>query len=224
MKKCCHVRGNVVPYGTRNDRKVDAMLGDLTRGPLRGIDTYHKETDLMEDDRPPEGVMWRTGVTVAVALGWLVWVLLWWAFWSGDYTVAQRFSVILVSIIALGAVTGVLWIPFNMRHGSEEDREQWSVPGFRWRVVGSMVVFLGLAGVLAWLLWEPWKDFTFCQSIVVIIVAVIVMAVILAPMWTKWGMRKSVSVEVNIGDEVGREVKEAVDEAMRDVKEKEDDD
>ena len=109
------------------------MLGDLTRGPLRRIGTYHKENDVMEDDEPPEGVMWRTVVTVAAFLVWLVWLLLWWAFWSGDLTIAQRFAVSIVSILVLGATLAAVWLPFSMRHGDEGER--WSVPGFRWRVI-----------------------------------------------------------------------------------------
>ena len=143
---------------------------------------------MMEDDRPPEGVMWRTVVTVAVFLVWLVWLLLWWAFWSGDLTIAQRFAVSIVGVLVLGAVLAAVWLPFSMRHGDE--RERWGAARYRWRVVASVVGFLALAGVLAWLLWEPWKDFTFCQSLVVIVVMVIGAGVMMTPVWMRRGRER----------------------------------
>ena len=46
----------------------------------------------MEAEKPPPGTMWRTGVTVALGLGWFVWILVWWAFLSEDFTIAQKFE------------------------------------------------------------------------------------------------------------------------------------
>lgn len=54
-------------------------------------------------------------------------------------------------------------------------------------MVASVVGFLALAGVLAWLLWEPWKDLTLCQSLVVIVVTVIGAGVMMTPVWMRRG-------------------------------------
>ncbi len=117
------------------------MLGDRTRGPLRRIGTYHQETDEMEDDRPPEGVMWRTWVTVAVFLGWLVWLLLWWAFWSGDLTIAQRFAVTIVGVLVLGAVLAAVWLPTPGGRTDPQPAEVKGSSGYQGTLPPMMTVF-----------------------------------------------------------------------------------
>ena len=176
----------------------------------------------MGDDKPP-GVMWRTGFTVAVGVGWLIWLLVWWAFWSGDFTIAQKFAVAIMSLMVMGGLAGAVWIPFSMRHG--EDRDQWKAPGFVWRIGVSMAVFIGLAVLVIYMLFFPWKDFNWCQSIVVIIVVLIVGALMMAPMWMRWGKKGKVHVELEL-DDVAEEISEAIEEAIEEAykEQKRDDD
>ena len=176
----------------------------------------------MEGERPPPGTMWRTAVTVVLGLGWFVWILVWWAFWSEDYKVAQRFAVALMSFLVLAAAAAAMWVPYSMRWAPEEDKEEWRRKGFAWRVVASTAVFAALAAFLVYALFLPWRDFSLCQSLVVIIVVVIAGAVVMSPMWMRWGAKARVSAELEVEDiteEVGREVEAAVDEAIREAKE-----
>jgi len=174
-------------------------------------------------DEKQGGVVWRTIFTVAVGLGWLVWLLLWWAFWSEDLTVAQRFSVSIVSLMVMGALMAAVWLPFSMRYGDE--REQWGAPGFRWRVAVSVVGFVALSGVLAYMLWDPWKDFDLCQSLVVIIITVIGGGVMMTPLWLRWGGKRPTR-EGPVLEDFAEEVSEAIEEAIEEVYEgsREDDD
>ena len=166
------------------------------------------------DDEGPKGVMWRTGFTVAVGLGWLVWLLLWWAFWSGDFTVAQKFAVTIISLLLVGAFAGALWIPFSMRHG--DDRDDWKAPGFTWRVLVSMAVFIGLTIFVVYMLFFPWSGFDWCQSIVVIIVVLIIGAAMMTPLWIRWGRRR---VEFEL-DDVAEEISESIEEAIEEAHER----
>lgn len=143
----------------------------------------------------PQGMIWRTVFSVAVGLVWLIWLLLWWAFWSGDYTIAQKFAVSIISILVAGGLAGAVWIPFSMRYG--DDADQWRVPGFALNIVVSMAIIIGLAIFMVYMLFFPWSGFTWCQSIVIIIVVLIVGAVMMSPIWIRWGKRK-MEVELDI--------------------------
>ena len=75
---------------------------------------------------------------------------------------------------------------------------------------------------LAYMLWGPWKEFDWCQSIVIIIVILIVFAVIMAPVWIGWGKRKgSVKFEVEL-DDVAEEISESLEDAIEDAYKKRD--
>jgi len=176
----------------------------------------------MGDDRP-EGVMWRTVVTVTVGLGWLIWLLLWWAFWSDDYTVAQKFAVSIMSLMVVGGVTGAIWIPFSMRHG--DDRDGWKEEGLTWRIIVSMAVFIALAVFIVYMLFFPWKDFDWCQSIVIIIVVLLAGAIVMTPLWIKRGKRSmKMRFEMDdVAEEVSEAIEDAVEEAFERSKKKDDD-
>jgi hypothetical protein len=154
---------------------------------------------------------------VVVGLGWLIWLLLWWAFWSEDFTIAQKFAVSIISLMMAGGVAGAVWIPFSMRYG--EDKDQWKEEGFVWRIIVSMVVFIGLAIFVVYMLFFPWKDFNWCQSIVIIIVVLIAGAVMMTPLWLKRG-RSSMRAEFKMED-VAEEVSEAIEDAIEEAYEKE---
>ncbi len=174
----------------------------------------------MGDDRP-RGVVWRTVVSVTVGLGWLVWLLLWWAFWSEDYTIAQKFAVAIMSLMVAGGIAGAIWIPFSMRYG--DDKDQWRDRSFVWRILVSMVVFIGLAIFIVYMLFFPWSGFDWCQSIVIIIVVLIIGAAMMAPLWIRWGKHK---VELEL-DDIAEEISESIEEAIEEAyerHEKDDDD
>ena len=171
-----------------------------------------------------KSVWWRTVFTVVVGLGWLVWLLLWWAFWSPDMEVARKFAVAIVSAMVMGGLLAAVWLPYSMRWAPEEERRQWRVRGFRARVVGSALVFVGLAALVVYWLWFPGKDYDICQSFVVIIVVLIVGMALMAPMWMRWGMRTRFTGGGVVLDGVAEEVSEAVEETVEGSAEEKDDD
>jgi hypothetical protein len=154
----------------------------------------------------------RTVFTAAVGLGWFIWLLLWWAFWSDDFTIAQKFAVAIISLMVMGGLMATVWIPFSMQWAPEKERRQWEDKGFTWRVVATALVFFALAIFCVYMLFFPWKDFDLCQSLVVIIIVVIAGGVMMAPLWMRWGMRRSFTSEGVILDGVAKEVSEAVEE------------
>ncbi len=166
----------------------------------------------------------RTIVTVVAGLAWLALLLVWWAFWSEDYTVAQKFAVTVMSLIVMGTLAGAIWIPFSRRSG--EDADQWEQPGFTSRILVTVLLFGGLALLVVYLLFFPWKDFNWCQSLVVIIVIFIAFVAIMAPLWMSQGRtRVHMGVEIDdIAEEVSEEIEDAIEDAFERSRKDDDDD
>jgi ABC-type cobalamin transport system permease subunit len=175
----------------------------------------------MGDDGKHGSAIRRTVATVVMGLVWFILLLLWWAFWSEDYTIAQKFAVAIMSILVMGGAAGAMWIPFSMRWADEDERRQWQVRGFVWRVMATVVIFVGLAVFVVYMLFFPWKDFDLCQSLVIIIVVAIAGAVLMTPMWMRWGMRRKVTRESIAVEGVAEEISDAIEDAVEEAFERE---
>jgi len=52
---------------------------------------------------------WR-GVTSAIIwIGWLIWLLVWLFFYAGSYNFYQNLAIFIVSLLAAGGISGVIW-------------------------------------------------------------------------------------------------------------------
>lgn len=68
---------------------------------------------------------WRTSVTIILGTAWLVFILLFAAFWSSQFDLFQNLVIFFASLIALIGVIGAMWAGWGMRMAENEWR--------RWR-------------------------------------------------------------------------------------------
>jgi len=61
------------------------------------------------------GLRWRIGGSIVAGLGWLIFVLLYAAFWSGPFLLIQSIVIVVVSFLVLVGLLGVMWVSFGMR-------------------------------------------------------------------------------------------------------------
>lgn len=61
------------------------------------------------------GMRWRVAVSILVGVGWISFVLLYAALWSGPYSLLQSVVIILVSFILLAGIMGAMWASWGMR-------------------------------------------------------------------------------------------------------------
>jgi hypothetical protein len=52
--------------------------------------------------------------SVIVSVGWLVFLILWLFFFAGNHSVYRNLAVFLLSILILGIVGALTWIPFGI--------------------------------------------------------------------------------------------------------------
>jgi hypothetical protein len=57
----------------------------------------------------------RVSGTVVVGVGWLVFVLLWLAFYAGSFGFWQNLAVFLVSIIIVCGLIAIMWIQWALK-------------------------------------------------------------------------------------------------------------
>ena len=65
---------------------------------------------------PARELRWRVIGSILGGTGWLIFVLLFIAFVPTGFTLFQSIVVVLVSILALGAILGAMWASWGMRH------------------------------------------------------------------------------------------------------------
>ncbi len=57
----------------------------------------------------------RVAISILAGVGWLSFVLLYAAFWSGGYTLFQSIVIVFVSVLVLGGILGAMWASWGMR-------------------------------------------------------------------------------------------------------------
>ncbi len=61
------------------------------------------------------GMRWRVAVSILLGAGWLSFVLLYAAFWSGGLSLFQSIVIVLVSLLLLAGILGAMWASWGMR-------------------------------------------------------------------------------------------------------------
>ncbi len=65
----------------------------------------------------------RLVASIAGVTGWIVFALLWVAFWASGYSLFQNIAVVVVSLVILFGVLASLWVSFGLgvaRHWSDD--------------------------------------------------------------------------------------------------------
>src|SRR2546427_8880622 len=61
------------------------------------------------------GAACAVAASILLGVGWLSFVLLYAAFWSGGYSLFQSIVIVLVSLLVLAGVLGAMWATWGMR-------------------------------------------------------------------------------------------------------------
>jgi len=89
------------------------------------------------------GMGWRTSLSIIEAMGWLVFLVVWFFFYAGTMRFFQNVAVFAVSVAILGVVEGLTWLPAWPNRGK---------PGFRKAfALQSVVGIITLAFAFYWL-------------------------------------------------------------------------
>jgi len=164
----------------------------------------------------------KAGFSGAVGIGWLVFIILFLAFYSEGYQTNEKIAIILLSLLVITVLLGGLWAFWSLRMMSKKDWEIFKIKGFKWRIIGSIIYGLALLIFLTYGFWYLWKDFSFWQYLAIILVIALVSGGVLAAMWASWSSKYKDEMD-KYGKEFGKKFEEGFKESFEKKDEKDKD-
>ena len=119
----------------------------------------------------------RSSASIIFGLIWFAFLLYWLFFYASEYSLVENIAVFILSLLVLGALNSILWIPGRS--------------GVSWRAALSAVSAIGWIGFLIIWFWMFRTDYTIYQNIAVFIISVLVLAAVNVAVWVPYGLRKA---------------------------------
>jgi uncharacterized protein YacL len=142
-----------------------------------------------EDWKPGKGMSWRVSLSIGTGIGWLIFIIVWLAFFASNYTLYQNISIFFASILAIIVIMLVSWASWGIKQIPDIGKEIMRISGLKTRIWASVVVFLAFMLFLILWFWYYAETYSGYQNIAIFIVSILVMGGILAIMWARWGMK-----------------------------------
>jgi len=171
------------------------------------------------DEKKFEYGLLKAGFSGAVAIGWLVFIILFLAFYSEGFKTNEKFAIILLSLLIMTVLLGGPWALWSLQMMSKKDWEIFKIKGFKWRIIGSIVYGLSLLIVLIYGFWYLWKDFGFWQYLAILLVIVLVSGGILGGLWASWSAKYKDEMN-KYGEEFGKKFEKGFKESFEKKDEK----
>ena len=183
-----------------------------------GMSLQGREKVMVEKKLTHAGL--KAGFSGAVAIGWLVFLILFLAFFSEGFRTNEKFAIILLSIFIITVVLGGLWVIWSVQMMSEKDWEIFRIRGFRWRIIGTLVFFFIVLLVLVFGFWFIWIDFNFWQYIAIFLVVLLICGGLMGAVWASWGDKHKDEMD-KYGKEFGKKFEEGFKERFEEKENKE---
>ena len=132
---------------------------------------------------------WRPSFSIIVAVGWLVFLIVWFAFYATPYPWEQNFAIILLSIIVMFLLLGGTWAMWGIRMIPKEEKEKMKAAGFRSRILVSIILPLAAMIFLIVWFWYYAIPYSIWQNIAIILVTLLIIGGVLGSIWARWGIK-----------------------------------
>ena len=140
----------------------------------------------MDDEKNIQPSGWQISISIVMGVGWLIFLILWLAFFASNYAYEKNVAVILLSILVFFLPLGGFWAYWAYK--SNKGWEIFQIKGFKWRAALSTVLPLLLLIILIIWFWYYAEPYSIWQNIAVILVAILVLGGILGSVWAHWGL------------------------------------
>lgn len=144
-----------------------------------------------EKNLQPSG--WQITISIIMGVGWLIFLILWLAFYASIFSYEKNIAVILLSILIFFIPLGGYWALWAYKNN--RGWEVFKIKGFKWRVAVSTIIPLALVIFLILWFWYYAEPYSIWQNIAVILVTVLILGGILGSIWAHWGMTHSKDFE-----------------------------
>ena len=149
----------------------------------------------MKNKKDPQPPGWTVTLSIGMGVGWLIFLLIWLAFFAGDYSIYENFAIILISILFVFIILGGSWASWGLKQIPTEGKEVMKVAGFTSRIVVSIIVPFIL--FIFWIIWFFYyaEGFDIYQNIAIFIVSLLALGGVLGGIWASWGMKNKKKLE-----------------------------
>jgi len=138
---------------------------------------------------------WKPSLSILFGVGWLIFLILWFAFYAGDYSWEKNFAIILLSILLVFLLIGGMWAIWGLRKMPKKDWEMFKISGFKWRILTSIILpFAAIIFLIIWF-WYYGTDYNVWQNIAVLLTVLLALGGILGAIWARWGMKHGHEME-----------------------------
>lgn len=121
--------------------------------------------------------MWKSAFSGVTGLILGVFLVIWLFYYASDYTFLENVGVFFLSLLVIGALNSLIWIPKGSAEG--------------WRAAVSAVTGIGWVIFLVyWLLMQS-SNYTIYQNLAIFIVSILILAGINVVMWVPYGLKKA---------------------------------
>ena len=152
----------------------------------------------------------KPSISIIGGVGWLIFVILWFAFYASNYSWEKNMAVLLLSILVIFLLLGGMWALWSLRMITKEGWEIFKISGFRWRIISSIIVPLISIIFLIFWFWYLAEPYSVWQNIAVFIVVLLIIGGTLGVIWAKWSMKHS--EEMKKFEKIGKEIEEKFDD------------
>jgi len=149
----------------------------------------------------------KAGFSGAVGIGWLVFVILFLAFFTDGFKTNEEVAIVILSLLVVALLLGGLWAFWSLKLMSKKDWEVFKIKGFKWRIAVSIVYPLAALTFLVYAFWSLWMGFSFWQYVAIIIVVLLISGGILGALWASWSMKYKGQMQ-EFGKEFGKKFEE----------------
>ena len=165
------------------------------------------------DEKKFEHAGLKAGFSGVVAIGWLVFVILFLAFYSGDFRINEKFAIIILSVLIMAVLLGGVWLLWSLQMMTKKDWELFRIKGFKWRIIGTLVFFFALLIILIYGFWFIWTDFNFWQYIAIFLVILLVGGGLMGVVWAPWSAKYKGEMD-KFGKDFGKKFEEGFKESF----------
>ena len=84
-----------------------------------GLKQAKKSTDKISAGMIPG---WRVSISAALAIGWVIFALLFIAFYSENFSFIENIAILLISLLIVGVLFILMWVSYGMRQARTLDK------------------------------------------------------------------------------------------------------
>jgi len=70
---------------------------------------------MKKEETDVSGLGWRVALSIIVAIGWAVFIILWLFFYAAEYNIYQNIAVAIASLLIGAAVLGASWATWGIK-------------------------------------------------------------------------------------------------------------